>query len=333
MATLITGRMVEDNTITFKDINQNSGSFTLRNKIINGDMRIDQRNNGSALTITPGTLLYSVDRWLANTIGGNLTLQRVSATAKYVSSALRLTGSAGNTNASVQQRIEASISSTLVGLPVVVSFYAASPNINSLRVALTTPTATDNWTGAVTIQTKDITITPTLTRYEVAFNALPSQATNGLNVWFLCMNGLGANQTLDITGVQLEEGTEASPFESRPLAIELPFCQRYYQQVIVAQQNYPWFARATSSSNAYYGSIELSVSLRGYPNLPNVIIMPNNRIHKPGIRWDTYNQFSYAWSSEVPNRINFYIVPAVDDGIGSMALSLYGDHFYAVAEL
>jgi hypothetical protein len=332
MATFITGRVVEDNTITFRDLNQNSGSFTLRNKIINGDMRIDQRNNGSALTIAPGTPLYSVDRWLGNTIGGNLTLQRVSATAKYVSSALRLTGSAGNTNSSIQQRIEASTSSTLVGLPVVVSFYTASPSITTLRVALTYPNAVDDWSGATNIQIRDITITPTMTKYEVAFNALPSQAANGLNVWFLCMSGLGANQTLDITGVQLEEGTEASPFEVRPLAIELSICQRYYLEINCAN-NYPWLIRASDISNVYYGSFYLPTALRATPTVTNTTTAPVNRIHKPYVRWDTYSSILWTWNDKVPNRIDVQVEPGVNDGGGSVALSLYGDRYFANAEL
>jgi len=236
--TRVTNRVLADNSVGVSQLSSfavptklanDIGSFGFRNKIINGDMRIDQRNDGSALTITPTTAAYCVDRWFGNTVGSNLTLQRVPATAKYVSTALRLTGSTGNTNASVQQRIEASTSASLIGLPVVVSFYAASPSVNTLRIALTRPNAVDNWASATNIQIRDITITSTMTRYEVAFNALPSQAGNGLGVWFLCNNGLGANQTLDITGVQLEEGTFATPFEQRPIGLELSLCQRYYE--------------------------------------------------------------------------------------------------------
>ncbi len=38
-----------------------TGSMGFRNRIINGDMRIDQRNSGGAVTPTAGT--YTVDRW------------------------------------------------------------------------------------------------------------------------------------------------------------------------------------------------------------------------------------------------------------------------------
>lgn len=227
MATLVTGRMVEDQSITLNDLTQSSGPLMFRNKIINGGMEIDQRNSGNSIT---SASTYTVDRWLGSGSGSSVTFQRVAATAKYVSYALRITGSSGNTNANIQQRIESSTARTLVGLPVVVSFYAASPNITTLRVALTRPNAVDNWSAATTIQTEDITISPTMTRYVAYFNALPSEVVNGLGVWFLCMSGLGAGQSLDITGIQLEEGSVATPFEQRPIGTELALCQRYYQK-------------------------------------------------------------------------------------------------------
>ena len=40
------------------------GSSFKRNRIINGDMRIDQRNAGASVTPTDGQ--YTLDRWLAN---------------------------------------------------------------------------------------------------------------------------------------------------------------------------------------------------------------------------------------------------------------------------
>ena len=40
--------------------------------------------------------------------------------------------------------------------------------------------------------------------------------------------------TLYITGVQLEKGTVATPFERRPYGTELALCQRYYQILISA---------------------------------------------------------------------------------------------------
>jgi hypothetical protein len=40
----------------------------------------------------------------------------------------------------------------------------------------------------------------------------------------------GGFDYFDITGVQLEKGTVATPFEVRPFATELALCQRYYHR-------------------------------------------------------------------------------------------------------
>ena len=57
-------------TFLYSDANGNAnvagsvvmGSSFLRNRVINGDMRIDQRNNGASVNGTDGT--FSVDRWI-----------------------------------------------------------------------------------------------------------------------------------------------------------------------------------------------------------------------------------------------------------------------------
>jgi hypothetical protein len=42
----------------------------------------------------------------------------------------------------------------------------------------------------------------------------------------------GANDYIDLTGLQLEEGTVSTPFESRPIGLELSLCQRYFVRLI-----------------------------------------------------------------------------------------------------
>ena len=44
------------------------------------------------------------------------------------------------------------------------------------------------------------------------------------------VNFYGQPGSIDLTGVQLEKGTVATPFEFRPYATELALCQRYYQK-------------------------------------------------------------------------------------------------------
>jgi hypothetical protein len=58
-------------SITFGDGTiVSSGSQGFKNKIINGDFRIDQRNAGASKTYSAAEAVYNVDRWQAGAIGG-----------------------------------------------------------------------------------------------------------------------------------------------------------------------------------------------------------------------------------------------------------------------
>jgi len=70
-----------------------------------------------------------------------------------------------------------------------------------------------------------------------------------------------------ITGVQLELGTEATPFEHRSFGDELALCQRYYQQIVgVSDQTIIGSGRANGTTVAEV-AVPLAVSLRASPTL------------------------------------------------------------------
>ena len=62
-----------------------------------------------------------------------------------------------------------------------------------------------------------------------------------------------------ITGVQLEVGSEATPFEHRSYADDLARCQRYYQEASCVL--------ATSSPTRYYVNVSLPVTMRDSPTI------------------------------------------------------------------
>jgi hypothetical protein len=65
-----------------------------------------------------------------------------------------------------------------------------------------------------------------LTRYSTNIS-LPSATTNGLQIEFT--TGALTSGTITYTGVQLEKGATATPFENRLYGAELELCRRYYQ--------------------------------------------------------------------------------------------------------
>jgi hypothetical protein len=205
--------------------------FSFRNELINGDMRIDQRNNGNAQTITgAAALAYTVDRWYAYCTGANVTGQRVAGTAPNQFN-YRFTGSASVTKIGFAQRIEAANSQDAAGRTVTLAVDLA----NSLLTAVTwtawyantadtfgtlaSPTRTQIATGTFTVNSS-------LARYNAQI-AIPSAATTGIEIEFSV--GAQTSGTWTIGRAQLEVGSVATPFEHRPIGTELVLCQRYYE--------------------------------------------------------------------------------------------------------
>jgi hypothetical protein len=73
--------------------------------------------------------------------------------------------------------------------------------------------------------------------------------------------------TWNITGVQLEEGTAASPFENRLYGTELLLCQRYFQSLRTGLDGASLGAGRFYSTTAARGVICLPVTMRTAPSV------------------------------------------------------------------
>ena len=202
-------------------------SSFLRNRIINGAMAIDQRNAGASFSSGVGAVTYGLDRFYVFSSGAAVTGQRVNPSLTGFPNALRVTGAAGATYTEVGQRIESANIADLAGSTVTVSFWAAASVATSVNVYASYANTQDNFSASTGIGSTAVAITSTLAQYTVSF-ALPSQAANGIVVGFTFGSGLSSG-TFTLTGVQLEVGTAATPFERRQFGQELALCQRYYQ--------------------------------------------------------------------------------------------------------
>jgi hypothetical protein len=127
----------------------------------------------------------------------------------------------------------------LQGQNVTVSFWARaganySPTASILTVNFVTGTTADQgltallsgWAGSYN-PTQNIILTTSWQKFTATFS-VPSNALE-LAVYFYASNTgtAGANDYFDVTGVQLEAGTVATPFERRLYGQELVLCQRY----------------------------------------------------------------------------------------------------------
>lgn len=231
------------------------------NRLINGDMRIDARQGGASITVTSGSV-FCVDRWRAGMAGANGTGQRVACSLDGFPHMLRLTGASSTTSAWIGQMIESFNTTSLVGQRVTVQFRAASSNVTILTVNLKAPTVTDNFTSTTTVDTKTVTISSTLTYYEVTFdNVMPASVAKGLYLEFVTGSNLGTG-TLDMTGVQLESGTKATPFAFRHYGQEVALCQRYYYKATSLP-----LGVTLNVSDGYSSLVSLPVPMRATPTL------------------------------------------------------------------
>jgi len=253
--------------VTFPDsTNQYSGgAFSFKNRIINGDMRIDQRNAGASVTLTSGGV-YTVDRFIGfeDTDGAMTAQQDTSAPTSFVNS-LKFTTTTADASLSasqfsiVQHRIEGTNVSDLAwgtanAKTITLSFWVRSSLTGTFGGALLNSAQNRSYPFTYSISVADTWEQKTITVAGDTSGTWLTTTGIGLNVCF----GLGVGSTLSgtagswagaayysatgatsvigtvnatfyITGVQLEVGSVATPFERRPYGTELALCQRYYE--------------------------------------------------------------------------------------------------------
>jgi hypothetical protein len=292
-------------------------SFSFRNRIMNGDMRIDQRNNGAIQTSVVGTNTYTVDRWYVLSSGAAVTTQRVAGITTFPN-AVQINGVASNTQTIFAQRIESFNSSDLVGSIVSGSVVLSGSASGSVTWSLGFPTtASDNYTGGTTvISSGTINFTTTPTRYTFVSTTLPSGAANGLQLSFE-FGALVAGVTRTVTGVQLEPGNTATSFQRRPYGLELVLCQRYFQfytnemigYAFAGTQVYsPFFLKVTMratpsiASGAFY---TVPVGNAGTPGIPNSGGSPSVQLASP----------NYVYFSNVGAAWNIPVIPRITGGL------------------
>ena len=272
----VTSTMILDGTIATADIAANAVTQAklstdislsgMRNVLINGDMRINQR--GASYT----SIGYTLDRWYLGVTGAYTVSQSTSTPPANFQNFMRVQRTNGSTNTAVPQiahSLETSASIPLQGKQVTVSFYARaganySPTSSTLNYRIYGGTGTDqnifSYTGQAIVNDLSVTLTTSWQRFTYTTSALTSYNEYGL--FFFCnpTGTAGANDYFDITGVQLEVGPQATPFEQRPYGVELSLCKRYYQEVRYVTETGPllhnlgvaWSANVYKWITAYF---------------------------------------------------------------------------------
>jgi hypothetical protein len=240
-----------------------------RNRIINGDMRIDQRNAGAAVTVNTNPV-YTLDRWYGGKNGtvNNPTFQRSTVAPVGFTNSLLVTAGTGVTPASgdflfLSQSIEGFNFSDLGwgaagAQAITLSFWVRSSLTGSFGVGLRNGSANRAYIASYAINAANTWEYKTVTIPGDTTGTWATDNTLACGVFFDLGNGatfsssagswqasnlLGGltggvklaattGATFYLTGVQLEAGSVATPFERRSYGQELALCQRYYERLV-----------------------------------------------------------------------------------------------------
>lgn len=307
--------------------------FGMRNKIINGAMEIDQRNDGAS--VTPTGAVYTLDRWYTNlTQASKFSVQR---NAGSITPPLGFRNYLGVTSLSAYSVLSSDVFAVIQSIEgynvvdlgwgaagaqsVTLSFWVRSSLTGTFGGSLNnsafnraypfsyTINAANTWekkTITVTGDTTGTWLTDSGVGVYIFFNLGAGASQSGTaGAWAasgaLAPTGatsvVGTNgATFYLTGVQLEVGSVATPFERRLFPLEFSMCQRYYE----AGSFYEVVGVNNSSIIAsVYTSVKFTAQKRIAPTITGT--SGQGTFSAASI---TADQFGAGRSNAVANRIN-----------------------------
>jgi len=243
-----------------------NGALSNRNLIINGGMTVAQR--GTDAKTGHATDLYGTDRFRAiENHSGSMSSQQVAdaPVGFYYSNKITVTGTDSSLSASEFSRQLTSIEGqnmahlnwgTANAQTVTLSFYVKCSVTGTFYISLFNSAADRSFVAGYTIdaantwERKSIKIAGPTDGTWLATNgagvyvtwsigAGSTYQTSTLNSWASAFDMSGSDQvnlfatnaaTWQLTGVQLELGSETTPFEHRSFGQELALCERYFQK-------------------------------------------------------------------------------------------------------
>ena len=289
--TTVTGSMITPSTTLSGDVTVTGtmvmGSSFMRNRIINGDMRIDQRNAGAS--VTPANFAYTLDRWQAvQTTASKFSVQQNAGSVTppngyktYLGITSLSAYSVGTGDIySINQNIEGFNTADLMfgtanASTFTISFWVRSSLTGTFGGSVANGANDRSYPFSYTISSANTWEQKTITiAGDTTGTWVGATNGNGLVIRFALGGGstfsgtagswasanyytatgatsvVGTNgATFYITGVQLEIGTSATPFERRLYGQELINCQRYYYRIYPNEN-----ARPLSTSGQAYST-------------------------------------------------------------------------------
>ena len=302
LSTIKTASIANDAVTTDKIVND--GNLGSRNLIINGAQIVSQRNGTTDTTISSTGNVYTLDRWGAFVgQTGKISVQQSTDvpsgysfknSAKITSlSAYSIgTGDYFGYNTALEGQDVARLGFGASGAKsITISFWVKSSLTGTFGISVREQPSSPgrSFPTNYTISSANTWEYKTLTVPGDTSGTWSTDNTAGFNLWFDLGTGstyqgtgdqwnsandattsgtvsvVGTNAaTWYVTGVQVEVGNTATPFENRSFADEMIRCQRYYQEV--ASGSTYFAGNGLGTSNIIVG-IPLATSMRATPSI------------------------------------------------------------------
>lgn len=267
-----------------------------KNYIINGNFDIWQRGE----VFSPGTsLFFTADRWVLDWAGlaSGLSASKQPGLVGKNSLYIRRTGGA---KMQIYQMVEnqGNLSNKIFTFSALVR--GTTNGTVNFKVV-------DGRTGTnFAYEQTPVTLEANITKKIVFTVQLGQVSADALFVGLLtsCIG-------LTIERVQMEEGSVATPFENRPIGLELSLCERYYEINNSLDYSGVWWSGNITTGSVYYTSAKFKIRKRTFPTMTklqeDVLRITNVSIdsaNADGIRVSStgteagYGYFRLGWSAD-----------------------------------
>ena len=317
-------------------------SVNMKNRIINGEMDIDQRNAGASFATNTGAERYTLDRWQAYYSAQNkYTVQQNAGSVTPPAGFRNYLGVTSSSAYTVGASEEFSINQYVEGFnwadldwgsanakTVTLSFWVRSSLTGTFGGAFRNYAGNRSYTYSYTISAANTWEYKTITipgdtggTWAGATNSgaviiglalgVGSSNSTAAGTWtagnFQSVPGatsvVGTNgATFYVTGWQVEVGSTATSFDYRHHGTELALCQRYYY-LHASGNGVPVGNAANFSSTSFYGILQFPVQMRIGPTI-SITSGTDYYIHYRNSSSDGVNSLSQQSSS--PTAFTFF---------------------------
>ena len=225
------------------------------NPVLNSAFQVWQR--GTSFAVTAANYTFTADRWQFNSSGNNGTVSRQTTSdttnLPFIQYCARVQRDSGQTSGLIlwyYQPFETVNSLQYAGKTVTMSFYARkganfSAASDVLNFRLYSGTGTDQnfrsafYTGEATPINSTATLTSTWQRFSATATIAATATEITPAIYYIPTGTAGAADYFEVTGVQIEIGSVATPFKTYAGTIqeELAACMRYFNRAVDGSVN------------------------------------------------------------------------------------------------